>query len=62
MEAVPFIPNILPNVGMGLTKGTAARLEDGWATVGSDLDLAHRVAEEECEGQGLTLNHTRTWG
>ena len=61
-EAVFFLPNVLPDVGVGFPKGCAARLEDGWATVGRDLNLACGVAKEEGKGQGLALHHARPWG
>ena len=59
---MPILPNVLPNVDMSFSEGSAARLENGRAAVGGDLHLTYGVAEEECEGHGLSLHHTATWG
>ena len=58
---MPFLLNVLRNVGVSLTKGGAARLEDGRAAVGSDLYLACGVAQKERKGHGLTLYHASPW-
>ena len=60
-EAVPFLPNVLPNVGVSFSKGSATRLENGRAAVGSDLHLTRGVAEEERKGHGLSLHHAASW-
>ena len=61
-EAVPFLPNVLPNVGVIFPIGGAASLENGWAAIGRDLNLTRGVAEEEREGHGLSLHHAAAWG
>ena len=61
-KAVPLLPNVLPDVGVGSAKGAVACLEDGGAAVSCDFNLARRETEEKGESQGFTLDHTRPRG
>ena len=56
-EAVPFLPHIFPNVGVGMLEESSLRLQNCRLTVGSDCCVPGCVLQEKRQGERLPLHN-----
>eukprot|EP00439_Symbiodinium_sp_Y106_P015494 s8573_g2.t1 len=56
-EAVPFLPHLLPNVGVSIPEESALRLQNCRRAVGSDCHIPGCVLQEKRQGKRLPLHN-----